>query len=76
MSDLPRGYTDVAIELRDRILALIPEHPEILTMNSAWDLHKVEGFKCDDIGPSMAQAMYALASAKHEWKARIEQVTT
>jgi hypothetical protein len=76
MDPIKQAYTDVALELRDRIVALIPEHPEILTITSAWDLWKVEGFKCDDIGPSMAQAMYALASAKHQWNARGKQVTT
>jgi hypothetical protein len=59
------NYENTANELRDRIIALIPDHPEILTMRSPWDLFKIDGFKCDDLGPSMAQAGWALSAAKN-----------
>lgn len=58
------AYTSCAEKLRDRIVALIPAHPEILELNDAWDLFKIEGFKCDDLGPSLAQADWALSAAK------------
>lgn len=64
MDGMSQAYTSVAHELRDRIVALIPEHPEILQMDSCWDLFAVDGFKCDDLQPVMAQAGWALRAAK------------
>ena len=61
-------YSEAADELTRRILALIPDHPEILTINEAWDLFKVPGFRCDDIGPSYMQAACALAQARHRYR--------
>jgi hypothetical protein len=61
------GYAATADVLVERITALIPEHPEILTMNSAWDLFKVEGFNCNDIGPSLFQASWALKKAQQDF---------
>jgi len=61
-------YEETANELVSRIMALIPEHPEILEMKSAWDLLKVDGFKCDDLQPSAAQAGWAFAQAKKRYK--------
>jgi hypothetical protein len=58
------SYEATARELERRILALIPDHPEILDMINVWDLFKVPGFKCDDLGPSLTQATAALASVK------------
>jgi len=63
-SSLSNCYAKTADELTARILALIPTAPEILTMESVWDLFKVEGFNCSDLGPSMAQAQWALSNAK------------
>lgn len=63
------GYEGCAEEMKRRILALIPDHPEILDMNDVWDLFKVPGFYVDDLGPSMAQAMAALAAAQQEARA-------
>jgi hypothetical protein len=60
-----------ARELERRILALIPDHPEILDMADSWDLFKVPGFKCSDLRPSLAQAAMALASAKNQHNSRI-----
>ena len=62
------SYESIADELKDRILKLIPDHPEILTLESSWDLLSVDGFKCNDLDPSMAQAGWALATARREWK--------
>lgn len=36
-------YEETIDELTQRILALIPEHPEILTIESVLDLFKVDG---------------------------------
>ncbi len=65
MSDpAAEAYTSTADRLVERIRACIPDHPEILTMNSPWDLFKVDGFKCDDLNPSAFQASWALGRAK------------
>lgn len=65
------SYEATADELTKRITALIPENPEILTLESVWDLFKVPGFKCEDLQPSMAQASWSLGKAKSEYvKAR------
>ena len=63
-SPLREAYTSTAEQLRDRIVALIPDHPEILEMVEAFDLFKVEGFQCKDLDPSLAQAQWALSAAK------------
>ena len=57
-------YTATADTLTDRIRALIPSHPEIMEMESAWDLFKVDGFDCKDLNPSAFQAGFALGKAK------------
>jgi len=57
-------YVATANELTKRILARIPAHPEILTLESPWGLFKVPDFKCDDINPSLMQASFALDEAK------------
>ena len=58
-------YSSICDNLVTRIEALVPAHPEILTMRDVWDLFKVPGFRCDDLGPSMAQAMAALQEVQH-----------
>ena len=57
-------YGGIANALRDRIAALIPEHPEIMEMDSPWDLFDIEGFDCKDLAPSLYQAAWALANAR------------
>ena len=57
-------YAHTADALVARIQALIPAHPEILTMDSPWDLFKVNGFHCDDLQPSLCQAAWALRRAQ------------
>jgi hypothetical protein len=61
-------YVATGNKLADRIAELIPTHPEILTMKDAFQLFKVEGFKCDDLDPSLAQAQWALAEAQSRYK--------
>ena len=63
-------YVSTAHELKKRITKLIPEHQEILSLESAWDLFKVPGFKCDDLQPSLSQASWALSAACDEYKRR------
>ena len=62
------GYESVANTLKDRIVALIPDHPEILTMKDAGDLFQIEGFECGDLEPSFYQASWALSHAQDEWE--------
>ena len=54
-------YTETANALTQRIVAL---GPRILDLTDAWQLFEVDGSKCDDLAPSMAQADYALSAAK------------
>ena len=67
-------YESTAQELVKRIEALVPDHPEILTMESCWDLFKV-GLKCSDLNPTMAQASLALSQVQHRSKQRLEKTT-
>lgn len=60
-------YTDTANELGRRILALIPSHPEILTLDSPFGLFKIDDFKCDDLQPSLFQASFALNWARRQF---------
>jgi len=57
-------YNGISDELVRRIVALVPAHPEILTMRSAFDLFEVPGFECKDLAPSLAQAAAALGKAQ------------
>ena len=57
-------YEEIADELTRRIFNLAHEHPEVRTMQSAWDLFRVPGFNCDDLAPSLHQAQWALARAR------------
>lgn len=66
----PPTYIAAAEELSRRILALIPGHPEILSMRSPWGLFKVSGFYCKDLDPSMAMAQAALEDAQQQYVAR------
>ena len=58
------GYIRTAHAMADRIMELIPSHPEILSMNDVFELLKLKDFHCDDINPSLAQAAWALSEAK------------
>ncbi len=60
-------YEETAELLSQRILSLIPDRPEILTIDSAWDLFEVPGFQCADLSPSLSQASFALARARKIW---------
>ncbi len=62
------GYAATADALCDRILALMSENPTLATMSDPWELFQVPGFKCDDLGPSLAQAAYALRAAQMRYK--------
>jgi hypothetical protein len=60
-------YSSTAECLKDRILSLIPDNPDILKIDSAWDLFKINDFNCDDLQPSAFQAQWALTKAKQEY---------
>lgn len=64
------AYENIATILSQRIEALIPTHPELLTLNDPWQLFNVEGFQCDDLGPSLAQAAWALGDAQGRYKVK------
>ena len=70
------SYSATAGTLAGRIVDLIPGNPRILEMDSPWDLFKVEGFKCDDIGPSLSQASWSLAQAKQVYCRSKESTAT
>jgi len=57
-------YNSTVDELVKRIDALVDSHPEILSLDDAWGLFKIPGFKCDDLGPTLFQASWALAKVK------------
>jgi hypothetical protein len=67
-------YEATANELTRRIEKLIPDNPQILELDSPWDLFKVEGFECSDLGPSLYQAGFALAKAKANYKEERNEV--
>lgn len=67
LSGAAAAYETTVDELKDRILALIPKHPEIMTINSPFDLLGIEGFECGDLAPSHAQASFALSKARSEY---------
>lgn len=62
------GYIATGNALADRISALIPSHPEILTMDDPFKLFQIKGFDCSDLGPSLAQASWALREAQERYK--------
>jgi hypothetical protein len=64
------SYISTGNELRDRILSLIPDNPEILEMNDCFNLFTVKGFHCDDLRPSLAQAGWAMRSAQRLFRER------
>lgn len=61
-------YASICDELASRITNLGKSNPEIkqkiLAMDDAWDLFRIPGFHCGDLGPSMAQAYGALRAAQ------------
>jgi hypothetical protein len=61
-------YSATADELVKRIFALIPTHPEILTMEDAWPLLRISEFKYADLQPSAFQATWALGKACQLWQ--------
>lgn len=70
MSELGEAYEQTAQSVVDVVLSFIPEHPEIMEMESAWDLFKVDGFSAaiSSLQPSLAQAAHALVAAKQRWR--------
>lgn len=62
------AYEASADKLVKRIMACIPGHPEILDFDNPFQLFKVDGFKCDDIGPSLFQAQWSLSKAKQLYR--------
>lgn len=67
IAPISEEYVGIANELQDRILALIPDHPNIMQLKDPWGLFKIPEFRCNDLGPSFSQASWALASAQKIW---------
>ena len=65
-------YRGTIATLTQRIMDLVPSHPEILHLSSAWGLFRIPGFQCDDLAPSLAQAAAALTSAQQQFKLKTE----
>jgi hypothetical protein len=65
-----KEYVKTADALVTRILETFEAHPEAAAITDAWGLFKVPGFNCDDIGPSLAQADWALGRARAIWRER------
>jgi hypothetical protein len=61
-------YEGIANTLVERIMKLIPAHPEILDLKDAWGLFGIDGFDCSDLDPSLAQACSALIEAKERYR--------
>jgi hypothetical protein len=61
-------YNDTANKLADRIVASVPRE-KLLAMTDPWELFKVDGFNCDDLGPSLFQASWALREAQRRAEA-------
>lgn len=59
--ELHMDYEQTANELVNRIVAC---GPQILALTSPWELFRIHGFNCDDLGPSLAQADAALGQAQ------------
>lgn len=67
------GYEEAGQELKRRIMALIPDHPEIMDLPDPWGLFKVPGFECGDLQPSYAMAGAAMDEARREYLAKTKQ---
>jgi hypothetical protein len=67
MTPLPQ-YNSVIFELINRITALIPEHPEIATIEDAWDLFDIPEFNVDDLQPSLFQVSQAVYLVQRNFK--------
>ncbi|MCK4500558.1 hypothetical protein KAU11_08670 [Candidatus Babeliales bacterium] len=61
-------YHTTINELVARIEFLVPNNPQILKLESVFGLFKIDGFKCDDLNPSLAQAQGALSFVKNRHK--------
>lgn len=59
MTPLPQ-YNSTISELVDRITVLVAEHPEILTLTSAWDLLNIPELNFNDLEPSLFQVSRAV----------------
>ena len=58
-----KTYASTADELVTHIREVAKTQPQILKCESPWDMFKIEGFKCNDLEPSLFQASWALAKA-------------
>lgn len=60
-------YQDID-NLVETITTLLPKYPEILTMESLWDLLKIEELKIDERQLSLSQVAMAVCIVKQQIK--------
>lgn len=66
----PRWYLAQIVAVAERIEALLPSHPEVLTAENAAALLKIDGFKVDDIAPTGIQVSVALDAVRAKYAER------
>lgn len=66
------NYESTAEVLVQRILTLMPDHPDLQTMDDPWKLFGVKGFACSDLQPSAFQAGWALRQAQKRYRMQKE----
>lgn len=59
-----KTYVEIGGTLVERIVALIPDNPQIMYMSNPFDLLDIKGFEHSDLAPSVFQVNWALAKAK------------
>lgn len=59
---------ETVLEVTRRILKLMPDNPQILQFQTAWDLLDVPGFDISDLQPSLAQTTKALVDAQRQYE--------
>jgi hypothetical protein len=63
-------HAGIIEELACRIVKLIPDHPEILLTHNPFDLQEIDGFECNDLQLSLAEARAAIRRAMTLWNLR------
>jgi len=66
-SNMTEHYYQATIEiLYERIVKLLPQHPEILEMQSPFELFKIKEFNTLGLDTTLAQAVAVLSKIKAE----------
>lgn len=62
------SYINDTEEAKSRILAAIPDHPEILEIKDPFDLFGIPGLNFDGLELSLFQAEFAMKKAQAEYQ--------